>query len=117
MPTSIKSCFCKVRDSVKEEKYCISASDSGLCCLQESSDRVGMLVPLSSRNMINNNRVIASSGGMENSFLFICLFIFSSFHKNSAVEQDKVDLKNYQRSLQNSDQLANKEQSSLRSVF
>lgn len=44
---------------------------------------------------MDNNRVTAILGGMENSLLFICLFIFNHFCKNTAVEQGKVDLKNF----------------------
>lgn len=91
MPTSIKLYIC--------EKYCVCASVSGLFCLQESGDRVGMLVPLSSGTIMDNNRVTAGFRGMENSLPFICLFIFSFFHKNTAVEQDKVDLKNFIRAV------------------
>lgn len=84
---------------LKSEDYCICASVSGLFCLQESGDREGMLVPLSSWNIMDNNRGTASFGGVENCLLFICLVIFNSFHKNTAVEQGKVNLKNFIRAV------------------
>ena len=75
------------------------ASASGLFCLQESSDRVGMVAPLSSWSMRDDSGVAASFGGMENSLLFMCLFLFNSFHKNAAVKQGKADLNNIIRAV------------------
>lgn len=94
------------------------ASASGLLCLQKSSDRVGMVPPLGSQNVLDNSGVTASFDGMENSLLLMCLFLFNSYHKNAAGKQGKVDLNNIIRTVSKTvSSLLIKKQSSLGSAF